>query len=1686
MGTFTLRQTSSLFMAVALALLGGWPGGVLHADPIGGESPCLSCTGTSSSDSTDTSAPNQYLSSGSSFLSLSEGNLGETVPVTVVRSSAGPTVDFYLTYNSYLADSSQGGVTTVLGRGWTHSFNVLLFEYQRNMFRLSATGRAEKYRFTGGSVYTPTSGHHDSLTRLSSTVFELVTKEKSTYRFERISPAPPYTVQGIVYVLTRITDRDGDVTTLSYANGLLTQIQDAWGRIISLTYNADKRIASVTDPLGRVTTFQYEGAGSLRLSRITDPNGHQIRYTYNASLQLATKIDKNGRTYTYLYNGAKKPYAIRDHSGTTQFSLANPANWAINQQELLKNQERKYTPSTTTQTDGNGKVWRYTYNEDGYLTSIKTPDNFTTTYAYDPVSRRVSTVTDPLGRITAYQYDSRGNVIKVTDPLGHVTTFTYHPVYDRRTSMTDSNGNTSTYTYDANGNLTSQTDPGAPPSAGGTQTWTYDSHGNLLTETDRNGNTTTYTYDAAGNRVSRVDADGFTTTYGYDAVGNLISETDPLLRTTTYAYDGMNRLIQTINPGGGTTQWAYDGNGNVVQKTDANGVTTTYQYDPRNRLVKTVDGLGHATSQAYDGNDNLVSHVDPKGNTTTYQYDAQNRMIRRTDANGAITTYAYDNANNLISQTDPHGHTTTYAYDGLDRRTQIIDAAGGTTTFAYDGPGGGGCCGANQREIVTRKSDAKGHVTHYEYDALYRLVKEVRKEESADVGPDHSDPTPDATDAVTSFTHDANGNRLSMTDPAGLTTTYAYDSLNRLTTVTNNAGEMTTYTYDAVGNTSSIGTPGGNTTSYTYDARDYLTTVTDSVGPVVTYTYDAVGNVLTQTDGSGHTTTFAYDALYRLTSTTDPLGQATTYTYDAVGNVVTVVDREGRATTYTYDAVNRRIAFVDALGHATSYTYDIGGNLTALTDANGHTTQYQYDALHRPILESYADAKTRTFAYDAVGNVVSRTDQLGQTMTYQYNDLNYLTKRDFPSSADDTYTYDPAGRLLTADRGGWNVTFDYDPVSGRRTESVQNGQSVQYAYDMVNRTRVVTYPSGRVITEQRDLRERLAGVTDAPLPIPALATYGYDFDDFISTRSHRNGTDTTYLRNGNHWIVSLKHALGLTETAHFSYNYDHEGNSLVKEDVRNATLSEEYQYDALDRLVDYKSGALVGGTIPVPTDELLYNLDPVGNWDILTINGVPQVRTHNNVNEILTMDATAVLHGDTGNLTEDALYKYAYDEENRLVEVTRKSDNEIVGTYLYDALGRRVVKWANPAGVMTETRYYYDDARIIEEQDSASTVLATYVYGAYVDEVLTMDRGGQTYYYHPNAIWSTVALTDSAGVVQERYTYDPYGRPTVRDAADVPVPLSAWGTAHSPLENPFRFTGRQYDEETGLHHYRARAYDDAKGRFLQRDALGYIDGPNLYEYGRSNPAKYVDPNGQYSVSIPSTRGRNQFTKSEFKWLIKDLDWSRWGQWGGAWHEPLPGIGTLRYNGTLDNAEKAWANIGLHGVVDANNPKKFESVQLSPFASGGTSGGSSWTNSNYNWTVQKTNIKSEPKTDPNGEECHIMTGNVTFIDGNASTISSSFSITGKAAVGGEGAPGAEVAVGFTYSETVTVNVTRTSYSASFRQKICPCGAANSDLFDFRKFGPRLDKWGNSYAWYHDIELSVENSEQRKPLNKVGMW
>ncbi|MHC4648903.1 MAG: RHS repeat domain-containing protein, partial [Planctomycetota bacterium] len=190
---------------------------------------------------------------------------------------------------------------------------------------------------------------------------------------------------------------------------------------------------------------------------------------------------------------------------------------------------------------------------------------------------------------------------------------------------------------------------------------------------------------------------------------------------------------------------------------------------------------------------------------------------------------------------------------------------------------------------------------------------------------------------------------------------------------------------------------------------------------------------------------------------------------------------------------------------------------------------------------------------------------------------------------------------------------------------------------------------------------------------------------------------------------------------------------------------------------------------------------------------------------------------------------------NRLTDVKDKASGDPCASYKYDYQGRRVRKivYGEPNIV---TQYCYDGDQVIAECNESGTILRKFVYGPGIDEPICMidaADANKVYYYHFDGLGSVIALSDANSEIVERYSYDVFGEPN----------------RTSDVNNPYLFTGRRYDPETGLYYYRARYYDCYTGRFLQPDPMGYYDSMNLYQYCWTNPTNWIDPWGLFKDSV---------------------------------------------------------------------------------------------------------------------------------------------------------------------------------------------------------------------------------------------
>jgi RHS repeat-associated protein len=162
-------------------------------------------------------------------------------------------------------------------------------------------------------------------------------------------------------------------------------------------------------------------------------------------------------------------------------------------------------------------------------------------------------------------------------------------------------------------------------------------------------------------------------------------------------------------------------------------------------------------------------------------------------------------------------------------------------------------------------------------------------------------------------------------------------------------------------------------------------------------------------------------------------------------------------------------------------------------------------------------------------------------------------------------------------------------------------------------------------------------------------------------------------------------------------------------------------------------------------------------------------------------------------------------------------------------MGRRIYK-SSASGTSI---YAYDGDNLVEETNSSGVVVARYAQTQNIDEPLVMLRGGAASFYNADGLGSVTSLTNSSGAAAETYTYDSFGKQTVSAGS---------------LVNPFQYTGREFDAETGLYYYRARYYDSTTGRFLSEDPIGFTGGDvNTYRYVQNSPVNFTDPVGLATV-----------------------------------------------------------------------------------------------------------------------------------------------------------------------------------------------------------------------------------------------
>ncbi len=1237
--------------------------------------------------------------------------------------------------------------------------------------------------------------------------------------------------------LLTTTDPKGMVTTYAYPTdqdtaplkrGHATSVQRAFGGTTltrSYTYtnpgNGLHLLDIATDEEGKQTNFDYSSVGNV--TGIAYSGGATEGFTYNGSGQVATHTlpstildggasDQRVDSYAYYTSGA--------HAGYLQ-SITVDSGGA----ELVHGFDYDGYGRMTSRTDPKGNAWGYAYNSNDEVVT-----------ATSPVSG--NGVTTPY--TTSYDHDGNGNVVEVTvknvndldvTNADIVTTYDYDPMNRLTEIVRDSTGLdvTTQWVYDANGNAVTEF---TPEYFGG--------------DTD---NIVETVYDERDAVFKTVRSNVLTTRYDVDAnlniTGVLIAEGTTDEREYAYTYDGFSRLATALTPDNTLTTLTYTPRGQVASRVVTQGGSTLYSaaytYDARGRLVtEKVGADGSGMRYTYTNASQVRTTIDPDNAITTYAYDGVYRLHTATDALGNKQTNAYDANSNVLTATqyDVNGAggsnqtlTTTYGYDNLDRVKSITDHASHVTGFTYDSRG---------NRIQT--TDARNDYTRAIYDALSRLE-----------GEDHYNSVGTLV-ASTSQSRDLNSRLESRTDPLSNATTYAYNSLDWLTSITYpDTGVVQFSDFDAVGNPKTITDPNGTVVDIEYDGMDRVvsrttTTPAADVRPV--------------------TETFVYDGLSRPTAVASD-SASSAFTYNLMSAIPTVTETQSvgpvtlNPVVHTYSHGGRAKTMAYPGGRAVEMHYNVAGQLNTINDGGATVADYDYigGRVGRRVL---GGAVRMTLAYTpatSVGHVtgVTHTKVSGGATLENWSlgwdaVFNKTVRNDVARSVPHGYSYDALDRLsnYTLDAAGNRAGAGYTVTGLHEYSASPYGN---FGYDANGNLHELTSVSEEYIYDAQDrlVEHWVTGTTahdDISTTIPANYTTLAGTWSASGGYLHETGASWGRILRSNVPADLSDFSFGYLPThdpADPSHTFDPEYYALAMLRANEDPGTGEWTYLALviepNRLslrewVDDAVTELDSAAVASAQDAWYRVKVTLGVGGAVSVyhgvQGGP-------LTEVLSGTTSITDPGDVGFGVGDH-GDYWFDDV-RLVSPTASATS--VGVrYTYDALGRRVAETVfAPDGAAATTYFVYDGDRIVEEVDADGNVLASYVYGQYVDEVLQMRRGGSDYYYLHDDQYNVLGLTNASGTLVERYTYADFGDPTIYNASSQVLTESAVG-------NRYLFNGREWDAGLGLYHYRTRYMDPKLGRFVSRDTIGlWGDEANLgnpYTYLNNNPWSAVDPYGEQS------------------------------------------------------------------------------------------------------------------------------------------------------------------------------------------------------------------------------------------------
>ena len=692
------------------------------------------------------------------------------------------------------------------------------------------------------------------------------------------------------------------------------------------------------------------------------------------------------------------------------------------------------------------------------------------------------------------------------------------------------------------------------------------------------------------------------------------------------------------------------------------------------------------------------------------------------------------------------------------------------------------------------------------------------------------------------LSYNSSGLLSQVADALLRTAAFAYDSSNRLTTITiTNATQSQTYSfaYDSQGRVLSETDPEGVVVfTNTYDSQGRVSTQADALAgsrPACFYYDESEANLLftTVVDRTGTTNVYVHNALYQLLSFTDPLGHTTSYGYDARGDRITVTNALGHAQSFAYDLSGNRISATDAAGFTTTFQYDSRNNLTNLINALTNVASFTCDSNNNVTVSVDFMTNQTSMAYNTNAQLAQIVSPRGGTNTFAHSGGLLSCVTDAVGNTT-SMAYDAVGRLTAVtNAAGFVSTNAYDLNDNLIAAADGLGDVWHYTFDSAGRRLSSTDPLGNSTFFAYNGNGDLLATTNA---LGGVTTYGYDGEDRLVSVTDANGHTRTMAYDAAGRLVAVVDALSHTN----SFQYDAVGNATATIDALGIT-NQVNAYDARNQPVGTQDA--LGNQKRQAYDalqRLIQCADALHRTNSLGYDALSRLTASTDPLSLVTQQQ---FDGD-GNRTaiinpKSAQFSFQYDLAERLT-------NSITATgrrTAYTLDGRNfLTNVVQPSGAQTVLAY--DAAgRLTNSQDSVGAILYTYDSKG---RVLSVTENGSTITRQYDPLDRLTNYTDAAGNVIQ-YAYDAVGNLTNLTYPDGKQVAYAYDTANrlvSVTDWVGRVTSYAYDADnrlTVITHadgtLTTRAYDIAGRLIHQSDTSATSNIIYLVDYG-------YDPAGQ--------------------------------------------------------------------------------------------------------------------------------------------------------------------------------------------------------------------------------------------------